>query len=465
MDRAQETNGKPGLTDGPIVKSIILFALPLMLTNLFQQLYNSIDSAVVGKYAGEISLAAVGGTAALINLMIGFFLGIATGTGVLYAMHYGAEDWPGLKKICDAALLLAFAAAVIISTFGIIFAPALLRMIDMPEEVLPEATVYLRIYLIGNVPNLLYNVSAGMIRATGDSARPLIYLAVSGFLNLLLDLLFVAWLRMGAAGAALATILAQLLSCILSVGRMMRMPEEYRFRPLRMRPDKTAIADVIRMSVPCGLQSAMFNISNLIVQTKINSFGYIAMAGVTAYTKLDGFVYMPMNALSLTVSTYVGQNVGAGRYERVRRGIRVCLAMSVGVSLCMAALVIFLFPRAILLFTGEEEAIGFARSMMWFMSPWLWTFALSDILGGSMRGAGAATPVMLISALCVCVFRIAWLMTALRILYDIRVVFLCYGLSWSLSSIVMTVYYLRFSALKRAIRAHMQTEGKAAVGV
>ena len=436
-----------------------------MLTNLFQQLYNSIDSAVVGSFAGDISLAAVGSTAALINLMIGFFLGIATGTGVLYAMHYGAGDWSGLKKICDAALFLAFAAALVISAFGIAFAPALLRMIDMPEEVLPEATVYLRIYLIGNVPNLLYNVSAGMIRSTGDSARPLIYLAVSGFLNLLLDLLFVAWLRMGAAGAALATILAQLLSCVLSMGHMMRMPEEYRFRPLRMRLDKTAIADVIRMSVPCGAQSAMFNISNLIVQTKINSFGYIAMAGVTAYTKLDGFVYMPMNALSLTVSTYVGQNVGAGHYERVRRGIRVCLGMSVGVSLLMAALVVSLFPGAILLFTDEAEAIAFAHSMMWFLSPWLWTFSLSDTLGGAMRGAGAATPVMLISALCVCVFRIVWLMTALRVLYDIRVVFLCYGLSWSLSSIVMTIYYLRFSALKRAVRAHARAEEKTTAGV
>lgn len=448
MNQAKTIN----LTQGSIVKGIVLFALPLMLTNLFQQLYNSIDSAVVGTYAGDVSLAAVGSTAALINLMIGFFLGIATGTGVLYAMHYGAEDWPGLKKICDGALFLSLCAAVVISTLGIIFTPQLLRMMDMPEDVTPEATVYLRVYLIGVAPNLLYNVAAGMIRAKGDSIRPLIYLAVSGLLNLVMDLLFVAWLRLGAIGAALATILAQLLSCVLALRYMTRLPEEYRFRPLHMRLNRTALANVARISVPCGLQSSMFNISNLLVQTRINAFGSLAMAGVTAYTKLDGFVYMPMNALSLTVSTYVGQNIGAGHYERVRRGIRLCLALSFGVSLVMAGLVFTLFRPAIGLFTDDPEVMAFARGMMWFMCPWIWTFTLSDILGGSMRGAGAATPVMIITAVCVCVFRIVWLAAVLPLFYDIRTVYLCYATSWTLSSIAMTVYYFRFSALKKAMR-------------
>lgn len=448
MNQAKTIN----LTQGSIVKGIVLFALPLMLTNLFQQLYNSIDSAVVGTYAGDVSLAAVGSTAALINLMIGFFLGIATGTGVLYAMHYGAEDWPGLKKICDGALFLSLCAAVVISTLGIIFTPQLLRMMDMPEDVTPEATVYLRVYLIGVAPNLLYNVAAGMIRAKGDSTRPLIYLAVSGLLNLVMDLLLVAWLRLGAIGAALATILAQLLSCVLALRYMTRLPEEYRFRPLHMRLNRTALANVARISVPCGLQSSMFNISNLLVQTRINAFGSLAMAGVTAYTKLDGFVYMPMNALSLTVSTYVGQNIGAGHYERVRRGIRLCLALSFGVSLVMAGLVFTLFRPAIGLFTDDPEVMAFARGMMWFMCPWIWTFTLSDILGGSMRGAGAATPVMIITAVCVCVFRIVWLAAVLPLFYDIRTVYLCYATSWTLSSIAMTVYYFRFSALKKAMR-------------
>ena len=444
------------LTSGPITKSIVFFALPLMLSNLFQQLYNSIDSAVVGTFAGDISLAAVGSTAALINLMIGFFLGIATGTGVLYAMRYGARDWTGLKKLCDAALFLALAAGLGISAFGIALAPELLRMMDMPSDVLPEATVYLRIYLTGVAPNLLYNVSAGMVRAMGDSKRPLLYLGFSGALNLVMDLLFVAWLGWGAAGAAAATVMAQVLSCLLCLGYMMRLPAEFRFRPLGMRLDRRALWDVIRISVPCGLQSAMFNIANLLVQTRINGFGSMAMAGVAAYSKLDGFIYMPLNALSLTVSTYVGQNIGAGHFERVRRGIRTCLLLGFFVSIGMAGLVLLLFDPAIRLFTDRPEAVEYARQMMWYLAPFICCFLLSDILGGAMRGGGEATAVMLISALCICVFRILWLMVALRVVFEIRTVFLCYPVSWTLSSAAMTLYYFRRSRLKRQIRQNLQ---------
>lgn len=440
------------LTEGPIISGIVAFALPLMLSNLFQQLYNSIDSAVVGSFAGDISLAAVGSTAALINLLIGFFLGIATGTGVLYAIRYGASDWAGLKKICDAAMFLAFTAALVIGMGGIVFAPRLLRWIDMPEDVLPIAIVYLRIYLAGNVPNLLYNVAAGMIRAAGDSKRPLLYLGASGCLNLILDLLFVAGLGMGAPGAAVATVLAQLLSCVLAVGRLMRLPEEYRFRPTKMRLDRGAILDVIRISVPCGLQAAMFNISNLLVQARINSFGSVVMAGTTAYGKLDGFIYMPTGALSLTASTYVGQNTGAGHMERVRQGVRLCLGLSLAVSLSMGGLVIALFRPAIGMFTSEPEVMAVARQEMLYLATMAWVFTFSDILGGAMRGAGEATPVMLISALCICVYRIIWLTLVLSLFRDIRMVFLCYPTSWALSSAVMAIYYLCFSKLRKMIK-------------
>lgn len=436
------------LMNGSIIKGLVFFALPLLLSNLFQQLYNAVDSAVVGTYAGEVSLAAVGGTAALINLLIGFFLGIATGTGVLYALRYGASDWKGLKKICDAAIFLSTVSAAAITLFGMVFTTYLLRMTQMPENVLPEATVYLRIYLAGTIPNLLYNVAAGMIRAKGDSTRPLIYLGLSGVTNLLLDLLFVAVLKMGAAGAALATILAQLLSCVLSMGYLMRLPEEYRFRPFSMHPDSAAIRDVIHISVPCGLQSAMFNISNLLVQVRINSFGSTVMAGTTAYGKLDGFIYMPTGALSLTVSTYVGQNIGAMHFDRVRRGIRLCLLLSLAVAVCMETAVIVLFRPAIGLFTNHEDVVEVARQEMWFLAPFAWIFIFSDILGGAMRGAGEATPVMLISALCICVFRIIWLTLVLHFFNDIRVVYLVYPISWTLSSVAMAAYYFLRSRLK-----------------
>ena len=441
------------LTEGPIFKSIVMFAFPLLLSNLFQQLYNSIDSAVVGKFSGSIALAAVGSTGSLINLLIGFFLGIATGTGVIYSMHYGAGHYDGLKRITDAAFFLSVAAGLVITVLGIAFARPMLNLMDMPEDVMEDAVIYLRIFLAGTVPNLVYNVGAGMIRAAGDSRRPLIYLMIGGAGNLVFDLIFVALFDMGAAGAALATVAAQLFSAVMVVRRMMLLPESYRFRPLKMRVERLALWDVLRISVPCGLQGSMFNISNLLVQAKINAFGAIAMAGVTAYSKIDGFVYMPTMALSLAVSTYVGQNIGAGRYNRVRRGIRVCVLLS-GVIAALFGIIVMLTCRGLLgIFTDDDAAKDFAIQMMWYLAPFAWIYSITDALGGAMRGAGAATQVTVIAAVCICVFRIVWLFVMLRFFPSIRTVFICYPISWLLYTAVTFIYYLKGSTVKKAIGA------------
>ena len=443
------------LTRGPIAKNIVLFALPLMLSNLFQQLYNSVDMAVVGQFAGSVALAAVGSTGALINLLIGFFMGLATGAGVLYAMHFGAGDHEGLKKITDAAFLLSLGIAVFITAVGIAFAPQLLRLMDTPDDVMPDAVAYLRIFLSGTVFNMIYNVGAGMIRSGGDSARPLIYLFCSGLMNLLMDLLFVAGLGMGAAGAALATVMAQAVSAVLVVWHMMRrLPESQRFRPREMRADKVAIMDVVRISLPCGIQGSMFNISNFLVQMKINSFGSVAMAGTAAYSRVDGFIYMPTMALSMAVTTYVGQNIGAGRYERVKKGVRVCLALAVGVCLSMCTTVFLAFDSVIGIFATEVEVQAFARQNMLFMAPFTWIFVFADILGGAMRGAGAATPVTVITAVCICVVRIIWLLGVLPFYNDIRMVFFCYPLTWTICTVTMVIYYFKYSAMKATIRAN-----------
>ena len=442
-----------GLTEGPIFKSVVMFAFPLLLSNLFQQLYNSIDSAVVGSFSGSVALAAVGSTGSLINLLIGLFLGIATGTGVIYSMHYGAGHFEGLKRITDAAYFLSVAAGLLITVFGIIFAEPMLALMDTPEDVMRDAVVYLRIYLAGTVPNLVYNVGAGMIRAAGDSRRPLIYLMIGGLGNLVFDLVFVALFDMGAAGAAIATVAAQLFSAVMVVRRMMLLPESYRFRPLKMRVERLAVWDVLRISIPCGLQGSMFNISNLLVQAKINTFGSVAMAGVAAYSKIDGFVYMPTMALSLAVSTYVGQNIGAGRYERVGRGIRICVLLS-GIIAALFGVTVILTCRGLLgIFTGDAAAQDFAVEMMWFLAPFAWLYAMGDVLGGAMRGAGAATQVTVISAACICAFRIVWLIVMLRLYPDIRTVFLCYPVSWVLNTSVTFIYYFKGSTVKKAMGA------------
>jgi len=395
--------------------------------------------------------AAVGSTAALINLLIGFFLGLATGTGILYAMHYGAGETGELKKIISSALILAAIAGAAISLFGILFARQLLLMMHCPADVLPLSETYLRIYLAGTVVNLLYNVSAGIIRAGGDSRRPLVYLLCSGLTNLVLDLLFVAVFRWGVAGAALATIIAQGVSAVLTVRRLTRLPESYRLRLKELRVDGATCRRLARVSLPCGLQGSMFNIANLLVQTKINGFGSVAMAGIAAYGKIDGFLYMPMMALSMAASTFVGQNVGAGQYDRVRRGVRTCLLLAGGLSVVTGGIVFFTADTLLDLFTKEAPVKAVAMQYMRYMAPFAWTFVFSDILGGSIRGAGQTMQVTVISALCICLFRILWLTIGLHLLNDIRLVFLCYPLSWTLSSIVMLIYYFRGRAVRNAL--------------
>ena len=446
-------NKQMSLTEGSITKGLILFAVPILLSNLFQQLYNSVDSMVVGNYVGSAALAAVGSTGSLINLLIGFFLGIATGTGVLYAMHYGAEDYPGLKKLIDCAMVLSVGVGVVISVLGIAFSRQMLVLMDTPNDVLDPANQYLRIYLAGTIITMIYNVGAGMLRAEGDSTRPLIYLVIGGVTNLILDLLLVAVFDMGVAGAAIATVAAQLVSAVLTVIRLTKLDARYRFRPLRMELNALTMWDIIRISVPCGLQSSMFNIANLLVQAKINSFGTAAMAGVTAYTKLDGFIYMPMNAMALAISTYVGQNIGAGKFSRIRKGIRVAMLSSLGTTLVLEAAVLLFSAPLLDLFTDEPDAKTYALQMMLYLAPTNWLFIPSDVLGGAIRGAGQAMKVTIISAVCICVFRVIWLIVTLHFDHNIRYVFLCYPTSWLLSSAAMGIFYFKSAVIRKTLQS------------
>ena len=440
------------LTDGPITKGLLTFALPIFFSNLFQQLYNSVDSAVVGSFAGDTALAAVGSTGSLINLLIGFFLGFATGAGILFAMHYGAQDWDGLKSVIDSAMFLAVAAGAVVSVFGYIFAEPLLQLMKTPEHVMAESMSYLRIYLAGTVITMVYNVGAGLIRAEGDSKRPLLYLVAGGVTNLILDLVFVAGFGWGVSGAALATVLAQLVSAVLTVRRLMKLDERYRFRLLHWDIRKLTLWDLTRISVPCGLQSSMFNISNLLVQAQINAFGSVAMAGVAAYNKIDGFIYMPTMAISLALTTYVGQNIGAGQYQRIAKGIKVSLVTTLLLCFTLAGCVILFCKPLLSVFTKDPDSQAVAIQMMWFLATSSWTFIFGDILGAAIRGAGDAMPVTIVSALCICVFRVIWLMVMIRIIRDIRIVFVCYPISWVLNSLVMALLYFFGNGMSKTMK-------------
>ena len=361
------------LTEGVIWKKIVLFAIQIMLSNLLQQLYNACDSAVVGNFAGSEALAAVGSTGALINLLVGFFLGISTGTGVIFSRYFGADDEKKLLDVMNAAVMLSIICGIFIMIIGLIWTTDLLKIMHCPEDVINLATTYLRIYLLGMVGMLVYNVGSGIIRACGDSKHPLYYLMFSGILNLILNLIFVAGFNMGVAGSALATAISQFFSAFLVIMNLVRIPYSYRLNIRKIKFNKETAKQIIKISVPCGLQSSMFNISNMIVQIKINDFGSVAMAGCAAYEKIDGFLYMPMMALGLSISTFVGQNIGAGKYERIKKGVNVCLVLSVIITMIGSAIVLLTGGRLLNVFTDNEEVKNIGILMMFILAPFTWT--------------------------------------------------------------------------------------------
>ncbi|MGI5977027.1 MAG: MATE family efflux transporter [Candidatus Limivicinus sp.] len=444
------------LTEGSVTKDIVRFTIPLFLSYLLQQLYNSVDTAVVGQFSGSADLAAVGSTSALINLLIGFFMGLATGTGVLYAMYFGSGNFKRLKKLIDNAMVLSFSIGLAITAVGVIFTEQLLGIMHVPDDVLGPSVVYLRIFMSGTVVNMLYNVGAGMLRAEGDSTRPLIYLFLGGLGNLILDIVLVAYFHMGVAGAAIATVAAQTVTAVLIYIRLHKLNQEYAFKISKIRLDRSITWDIVRISVPCGLQSSMFNISNLLVQIKINAFGTAAIAGFTAFDKLDSFIFMAMASLSLSISTFVGQNVGAGKYWRIKKGIGVTLAMCIAMSGLMSLAIMFFFQPLIHIFTKDETAAKYAWDMACYLIPAVWFYSFVDILAGAVRGAGEAVPVTVITAMTICVFRVVWLELLLHFRSEIEIVYLCYPVSWILCGIATIWYYYRRSGLKKSMRRELQ---------
>lgn len=439
------------LTEGSIWKGILYFSVPIMLSNLFQQLYNATDSAIVGKFAGAGSLAAVGSTGPLINLLVGLFLGIATGTGVIYAQYFGAKDKKKLMEVINTAMIVSLIAGIILTVIGFAGSPFLLRIMNSPENVIGLSTTYLRIYFLGVTAMLIYNVGAGIIRSGGDSKRPLYFLIFSGILNFILDLFFVAILKLGVVGAALATVIAQIFSAVLVVIYLLRIDDRYCLKLNKLIFSREIAVKIIKIGVPCGLQSVMFNIANMIIQTKINGYGSVAMAGCAAYEKIDGFLYMPMNALGLTMSTFVAQNIGAKQKHRIKKGIKIGLIIAVVSTIIISAFVLLTGKYLINIFTSDEEVKHFGLLMMLCIAPFTFTHCGTELLGGAIRGAGCAVSVLILTAINICVFRIFWLLVLFGNNKNIMYVFLCYPASWILCSFCFIIYYFKGNWIKDKI--------------
>lgn len=428
------------MTEGSIWKKLLMYSIPLILGNLFQQLYNTVDSIIVGNYIGSEALAAVGSSGSIINLLIGFCVGASAGAGVVIAQFFGAQDKEGVRKAVHTTLAIAIAAGVVMTVVGILLVPFLLRAMGTPEEVFGQAVTYLQVYFGGIFFSVIYNMSAGILNAVGNSRRSLIYLMIAAVSNIFLDLLLVVVLKMGIVGAALATDISQLLSCIFILLFLTRSQEIYRVRLREIRFYERMPSKIIKIGLPTGIQHVVISFSNVLVQSSVNSFGAAAMAGFAVYIKIDGFNILPVMSFSTAATTFTGQNIGAGKYDRVKRGMYVSLAMGIIYTIATGILLLIFAPQVIGVFTDNQEVVTYGVYIMKFFCPFYWSLAILHVLSGTIRGTGHTLEPMLVILFSLCVFRVIWITAALSIAHQFSYVMVVYPLSWMVGMILILLY-------------------------
>lgn len=431
------------MTEGSIWKKILFFSIPLILGNLFQQLYNTVDSVIVGRFIGSSALAAVSCGGSVINLLIGFCIGASAGAGVVIAQAYGAQDKEGVKKAVHTTIAIAIVAGMIVTVAGIFLIPSMLRLMGTPAEVYQDAVVYLQVYFGGMLFSVIYNMAAGILNAVGNSRRSLIYLMVAAISNIFLDLLFVVVFQMGVVGVALATDISQLLSCMFILRFLIRSKESYRVYPKEIKFYPGLPSKIIKIGLPTGIQNIVIALSNVIIQSSINSFGTIVMAGFASYVKIDGFNFLPVMSFSMAATTFTGQNIGGERYDRVKRGMKVSLAMGIGYTICTGILLMVFAPQVMGIFTTSQEVIDCGVYMMKFFCPFYAVLAYIHIMAGTIRGTGKTLPPMLIILFSLCVFRIIWIATAVPKIGELYGLIMVYPLSFGVGAILTTIYAIK----------------------
>ena len=429
------------MTEGVIWKEILLFSIPLLLGNLFQQLYNAVDSVVVGNYIGAQALAAVGSSAPVINLLVSFFMGLAVGAGVIISRYFGARKKEELHIAVHTSLALTFAAGLVMTLIGVLISPYVLQWVGTPSDVMESSVLYLRIYFLGILSVMVYNMGSGILRAVGDSRNPLYFLIVSSVTNIILDMLFVIVFHMGIAGVGWATLIAQTISAVLTMLLLMRTKEEYQVKLKHIRFHEHMLYEIVRLGLPSGLQNAIVSFSNVIVQSNINAFGSLAMAGCGSYTKIDGFAILPVMSYSMALTTFTGQNMGAKKYDRVKQGAKTGILMSVITIVCISALLLMLGPNVLAIFSSDPTVINYGLYMMHVLAPGYIFLAISHAFNGIIRGAGITTVPMIVMVTCWCGLRMAWILTSVPLFHDIGVVFMGWPLTWIASALWLFLYY------------------------
>ena len=447
--KVQKTKAN-GITEGSIFGQLLLFFFPILFGTFFQQLYNTADAVVVGRFVGKQALAAVGGTTStLINLMVGFFVGLSSGATVVISQYYGAKKADKVHWAVHTSVAFWAIGGVLFMAVGLVGARWALTAMHTPEDVMDHAVTYIRIYFLGMVPNLLYNMGAGILRAVGDSRRPLYFLIGSCFVNIILDVVLVAVLRMGVAGAALATISSQLFSAILVILCLTRTQDMYKVEWRKIRIDSRMLQRIIRIGIPAGMQSVMYNISNIIIQAGVNNLGTDNVTAWATYGKVDGLYWMMINALGISVTTFVGQNYGARRMDRVRKGAGACMVIGVVLTAIVSTALYFWGYLFIELFTSDPQVQLISQSLIRFMVPTFITYITIEILSGTLRGVGDAWMPLIITGVGVCLVRVIWIIFALPHFNTILAAAFCYPMTWALTSAAFAVYYYFFSSLKR----------------
>ena len=431
------------MTKGPIWKKIIAFAIPLFLGNLFQQFYNTADSLIVGNFLGSSALAAVSSSGNLIFLMVGFFNGLAVGAGVIVARYFGAKKFDLVQRAIHTIITLGFFCGIALTFVGVIAAPQILVLMGTPPEVLPNSVTYFRIYFCGSLAFVMYNFLVGILQAVGDSRHPLMYLIISSVTNIILDLILVAGFHFGVGAAALATVISQCLSALLCFLHLLRGPKEYRIYLSKLRLDSLLLKQIISNGLPAGLQNSIISLANVVVQSNINKFGQMAVAGCGSYSKIEGFAFLPITCFALALTTFISQNLGAKEYDRAKKGAVFGVICSV-VTAELVGVVIYTFaPSLIAAFNNTPDVLSYGVAQAHTASLFYFLLAFSHCMAGILRGAGKSTVPMFVMLICWCIIRVTYITVTVHFIPNIRVIFWAYPITWTLSSIVFLLYFLK----------------------
>lgn len=431
------------MTQGNIWKLLITFSIPLIIGNLLQQMYNTADSIIVGNFVGSNGLAAVGAGTALINLIIAFAQGAAVGAGVVVSQYIGADKKDKIKISVHTSICISIILGLILSLLGIFASPSLLIMMKTPKVVLKSSILYLQIYCGGLIFNVIYNMATGILNAAGNSKKPLVYLAIASFTNIILDLLFIKIFKLGVMGAAIATDISQAISCILAIGYLLKVKSDYKLYIKDLKINKETAVKIIKIGLPTAIQNMVISFSNVLVQSSVNAYGATAMAGYAAYLKIDGFNILPVLSISMAVTTFTGQNVGANRLDRVKKGMYSSLIMVLVYTVFIGAVLLIFSHQVLGLFTHSAKVIMYGQLAMKYFCPYYFLLGILNVFAGTVRGAGKGIPPMIILLFSMCIFRILWIKIALPFYSSIDGVFILYPISWLVGAILI-IFYTKF---------------------